>query len=109
MKIEIKIKPSTLQKVNIIVSQFEFDRTKQGKIEHSIAQNTALKLARKQFTLLGKDKSKKYKITLEYFEAELLERKIRFKSNLNYESLLINQQEFYSLIAFCNDLHQKLA
>lgn len=109
MKIEIKIKPPTLQRVNIIVSQFEFERTKQGKIDHSIAQNIALKLARKQFTLLGKAKSKEYKITLEYYEAELLERKIRFKSNLNYESLLLNQQDFYALIAFCNDLHQKIA
>ncbi|HEX8575349.1 MAG TPA: hypothetical protein VF677_03565 [Flavobacterium sp.] len=108
MKVEIFIKPPVLNRVNILLSKLQFENTTEGKIQLSIAKTVALQFARKSFSLLGKDKSKQYKITVEYHEAELLERKLRFKANLDRELLQLDQDDYYLIINFCNYLNQKL-
>ncbi len=103
------IKPKELNTVNIIISKLQFNDDVKGKIDLSICKAVALKLARKSFSLLGKDKAKHYKITIEYHEAELLERKIRYKANLDYETHQLSENDFFDLTNFYNDLNQKLA
>lgn len=107
MKIEVQIKPDTLQLVNIAVSKMTFTHDKEGRIDWSIAQIVGLKLARKQFSLLGKDKSKEYKISFQFFEAHLLEKKLRIM--LKYGDLPYAETDNYiSILNFCNELHQKM-
>lgn len=108
MTIEIKIRPSLLQLVNVLFSKIRFHQDKKGFIDKSIATVLAIKLARKQFSLLGKDKKKEYKITLQFFEAELLERKIREELQNQYESLNIPEPGYLIVNEFCNQLHQKM-
>ncbi len=107
MKIDVQIKPDTLQLVNIAVSKMRFNQDKEGRIDWSIAQILAVKLARKQFSLLGKDKSKFYKLSFHFFEAHLLEKKIRLM--LNHGDLrYAESNNRNTLFNFCNDLHQKM-
>ena len=109
MKIDIHIKPPMLQKVNILISKLTFNYSKQDRIDLSIIKQIAVKFARKSFSLLGKDKSKAYKISIEYYEAEVLERKLRFRANLEHEMRHLADEDYYSLIEFCGFLNQKIA
>lgn len=108
MTIELEIRPSTLQLVNILFSKIRFYQDKKGYIDKSIATPLAIKLAKKQFSLLGKKKGKDYKITLYFHEAELLERKIRDELQNQYDSLNISEVEYLIVNEFCNKLHQKM-
>jgi hypothetical protein len=108
MIVEVTIRPSLLQLVNILFSKIRFYQNKQGYIDKSIATNLAVKLAKKQFSLLGKDRSKDYKLSLHYHDAELLERKIRAELQNQYESLNISEAEYLIVNEFCNKLHQKM-
>lgn len=109
MKIDIHIKPPMLQKVNILIAKLTFNYNKRDRIDFSIIQQIALKFARKQFSLLGKDKSKAYKISIEYYEAEALERKLRFKANFEWEMHQLADDDYHLLIEFCGFLNQKIA
>ena len=109
MKIEIHIKPPMLQKVNILIAKLTFSYNKQDRIDLSIIKQIALKFARKSFSLLGKDKSKTYKISIGYHEAEVLERKLRFRANLEHEMHQLADDDYHLLIQFCGFLNQKIA
>lgn len=109
MKIDIHIKPPMLQKVNILIAKLTFNYSKRDRIDLSIIKQIAVKFARKSFSLLGKDKSKAYKISIEYYEAEVLERKLRFKANLEWEIDRLADEDYYLIIEFCGFLNQKIA
>ena len=97
-----------LNKVNVLISKLQFDYDKQSKIDMSIIKEIALKFARKSFSLLGKDKSKEYKITIEFHQAEALERNLRFRANLEYEMHQLDSSDYYMLMYFINYLHKNV-
>ncbi len=107
--VELKIRPSLLHTVNCLFQKIQFQRTKQGRIDKSIATQLAIKLARKQFSLLGKDTSKNFKLILNYHDAELLERKLREQNEIEYQSLSISYSEWIIVNEYCNKIAQKIA
>ena len=107
--IEINITPPILNKVILLLSRLDFNFDKQSKIDQSIIREILLKFARKSFSLLGKDKTKSYKITVSYYQAEAMERKLRFKANFDYERHQLNDDDFFDLTNFYNYLNQKIA
>lgn len=109
MKVEILIKPPMLSRVNTLLARTQFENDTSGRVDLSIAMAVSIKLARKSLSFFGKDKTKAYKITLAYHEAELLERKLRFRAQCDYEMHYgLSKEEYLIINEFCNHLHQKL-
>lgn len=95
----------TLSAINQIWKYIDFPEVDQSKIEISILEFTAQKFVKKQLSRIGKKADKEFTISLHYFEAVVLEKKLReVVSRLDPTSY-----EFSTILLYCNNLHPQLS
>lgn len=105
MTIEIKISFNQLTYINDCFAEMDKPNliTRESKVAKNILENLHKKLLKKTISKIGmKDK---FKLTLEYYEADFLEKYLIYSMKQIFKS----GHAYNSLQSIINDLNQKLA
>lgn len=105
MEIQTTLKLTTLQTINQLWMQLDFEDTFQGRINKSIVQYTSTKFLKKEVSRIGKPKDKKFTISNHHFELAIIEQLLRAAVLVKFGS---ESFEYHQVTNYCNQIHQKI-